>query len=237
MLVRISLPGGGDPVDVVTTHLNSRRASDVPDERSNQAHDRQLACLTAFIRRFHDPRDALIVAGDFNAGQTQARRGDLIGQARSWSLGPRRQCLCGGGKAASAPVRRCAAVGAARPGLGIFRAGPGHRCRAAPDRGALRPCRRRQHVVGPCRLCRRLCAPAAARHHDLVKPTVHCRGRSGVYCGPSPSEKGLPKAKLSALQSNRLLPAMRMPQPPCSAADRHRPAHNRPSCGPAPDRS
>ncbi|WP_176598136.1 MULTISPECIES: endonuclease/exonuclease/phosphatase family protein [Sphingobium] len=87
MLVRISLPGGGDPVDVVTTHLNSRRASDVPDERSNQAHDRQLACLTAFIRRFHDPRDALIVAGDFNAGQTQARRGDLIGQARSWSLG------------------------------------------------------------------------------------------------------------------------------------------------------
>ena len=87
LLVRIRLPGGGDPVDIVTTHLNSRRASDVPDERSNHAHDRQLACLTAFIRRFHDPRDALIVAGDFNAGQTQARRSDLTERARSWSLG------------------------------------------------------------------------------------------------------------------------------------------------------
>ncbi|WP_313803956.1 endonuclease/exonuclease/phosphatase family protein [Sphingobium sp.] len=88
VLARIRLPGQSDPIDVVTTHLNSRRASDVADDRSNHAHGRQLECLTAFIRRYHDPRNALIVAGDFNAGQTEARRADLIDHAaRDWSFG------------------------------------------------------------------------------------------------------------------------------------------------------
>lgn len=88
MLARIRLPDRPDPVDIVTTHLNSRRASRVPDLRSNHAHSLQIACLTAFIRRWHDPRDALIVAGDFNAGQTEERRSDLVEHAdRDWSFG------------------------------------------------------------------------------------------------------------------------------------------------------
>lgn len=88
MLAQIRLPGQPDPVDIVTTHLNSRRASTVADARSNHAHSLQIACLTGFIRRWHDPRDALIVAGDFNAGQTAERRSDLVGHAdRDWSFG------------------------------------------------------------------------------------------------------------------------------------------------------
>lgn len=88
MLVQIRLPGHSDPVDVVTTHLNSRRASDVADARSNHAHSLQIASLTAFIRQWHDPRDVLIVGGDFNAGQTMERRSDLTSHAaRDWSFG------------------------------------------------------------------------------------------------------------------------------------------------------
>ena len=88
MLVRVSLPGQAEPVDVVTTHLNSRRASDVSDARSNEAHSLQIASLTAFIRQWHDPRDPLIVGGDFNAGQTSGRRIDLTDHAaRDWSFG------------------------------------------------------------------------------------------------------------------------------------------------------
>lgn len=88
LLARISLPGRPDPVDIVTTHLNSRRASRVDDARSNHAHTLQIACLTGFIRRYHDPRDPLIVAGDFNAGQTPERRRDLVIHAtRVWSSG------------------------------------------------------------------------------------------------------------------------------------------------------
>lgn len=88
LLARISVPGRPDPIDIVTTHLNSRRASDVADARSNHAHSLQLASLSAFIRQWHDPRDPLIVGGDFNAGQTAERRSELVDHAdRDWSGG------------------------------------------------------------------------------------------------------------------------------------------------------
>ncbi|WP_375195650.1 endonuclease/exonuclease/phosphatase family protein [Sphingobium sp.] len=88
LLARITLPGRADPVDIITTHLNSRRASGVPNDRSNHAYGVQLACLGDFIRRNHDPRDALIVAGDFNMGHDPARRSGLLGGAfRQWLPG------------------------------------------------------------------------------------------------------------------------------------------------------
>ncbi|WP_198147473.1 endonuclease/exonuclease/phosphatase family protein [Sphingobium chungbukense] len=88
LLARIRLPGQADPVDIVTTHLNSRRASRVADERSNHAFAEELADLGQFIRHNHDPRNPLVVAGDFNAGQTPARRAALIDHAtRDWTPG------------------------------------------------------------------------------------------------------------------------------------------------------
>ncbi|WP_150294090.1 endonuclease/exonuclease/phosphatase family protein [Sphingobium estronivorans] len=90
LLARIRLPGQSGAVDVVTTHLNSRRASGVADERSNHAFTAELADLSAFIRHNHDPRNALIVAGDFNAGQTPERRAELMDRAtRTWVPGVR----------------------------------------------------------------------------------------------------------------------------------------------------
>lgn len=88
LLARIRLPGQADPVDVITTHLNSRRASLVSDARSNRAFSVELTDLSRFIRQNHDPRNALIVAGDFNAGQTPERRAALVDQAtHDWAAG------------------------------------------------------------------------------------------------------------------------------------------------------
>lgn len=86
LLASITLPDRPDPVDIVTTHLNSRRASKVSDERSLKAYRLQLVSLTDFIRKAHDPARALIVAGDFNVGRAKARRTALLLDARTeWS--------------------------------------------------------------------------------------------------------------------------------------------------------
>jgi endonuclease/exonuclease/phosphatase family metal-dependent hydrolase len=88
VLVSIKLPDRADPVDIVTTHLNSRGASGVADARSDRAYDYQLRYLTDFIRRNHDTSHALIVAGDFNVGRVTVRRAGLRANVGSnWAPG------------------------------------------------------------------------------------------------------------------------------------------------------
>lgn len=65
LLARVALPDGG-AVDIVTTHLNSKRAAKVPLERSLRAHNLQTEQLIAFIRDHRDPGSPLLVGGDFN---------------------------------------------------------------------------------------------------------------------------------------------------------------------------
>lgn len=83
LLASVALPDRPDPVDVITTHLNSRHASGVPDARSLYAYRRQVGYLTDFIHRAHDPNRALIVAGDFNVGREKTRMADLLEQVRT----------------------------------------------------------------------------------------------------------------------------------------------------------
>ncbi|WP_157216426.1 endonuclease/exonuclease/phosphatase family protein [Flavisphingomonas formosensis] len=86
LLVSLAIPGVSAPVDVLTTHLNSRHASGVDDARSNYAYRRQVAALTAFVRTAHDPARPLIAAGDFNLGWVAPRRAALLTQVREeWS--------------------------------------------------------------------------------------------------------------------------------------------------------
>lgn len=82
LLVTIDMPGASTPIDVVTTHLNSRHASGVSDSRSLYAYRRQLGILTDAIRQWHDERYPLIVAGDFNVGSEPYRRLALLTDAR-----------------------------------------------------------------------------------------------------------------------------------------------------------
>jgi endonuclease/exonuclease/phosphatase family metal-dependent hydrolase len=73
VLARIAVPGLTTPVDIVTTHLNCRERTGVKVTRADQAYSRELATLTAFVARAHDPGLPLIVAGDFNVGKSASR--------------------------------------------------------------------------------------------------------------------------------------------------------------------
>ena len=84
LLVTVRIPGAPSPVEIVTTHLNCRQHSGVSDERSLHAYRRETDFLSAFINRWHDPADPLIVAGDFNAGRAPPRWSALRQAIASW---------------------------------------------------------------------------------------------------------------------------------------------------------
>jgi endonuclease/exonuclease/phosphatase family metal-dependent hydrolase len=91
LMAAVQLPDRSDPIDIVTTHLNSRRASRVSNDRSMRAYRLQVDSLSSFIRTWHVPSRALIVAGDFNVGKDTDRRSALMTAAESnWVPGRQR---------------------------------------------------------------------------------------------------------------------------------------------------
>ena len=84
LLATVRVPGAPSPVDIVTTHLNSRKSTGVSDARSLYAYRRQAALLSAFLNEQHDPAHPLIVAGDFNTGSARLRRAALRAQIATW---------------------------------------------------------------------------------------------------------------------------------------------------------
>ncbi|AZI36629.1 hypothetical protein NT2_05_02020 [Caenibius tardaugens NBRC 16725] len=88
LMVTLSVPGISHPVDVITTHLNSRGASGVGSARSDEAYQMQVAALSSFVRKRHDPTHLLIAGGDFNVGKAKVRRAALLDAvAHKWSPG------------------------------------------------------------------------------------------------------------------------------------------------------
>jgi endonuclease/exonuclease/phosphatase family metal-dependent hydrolase len=84
VLVTIAVPGVPQPVAIVDTHLNSRRAARVSIDRSFYAYRRQVDALSDFVRANVPTSMPFIVAGDFNAGQEPRRRDYLLHQAAAW---------------------------------------------------------------------------------------------------------------------------------------------------------
>lgn len=84
VLVTIAVPGVSQPVAIVDTHLNSRRAARVSIDRSFYAYQRQVDALSEFVRTNVQPGMPFIVAGDFNAGQEPRRRDYLLQRAAAW---------------------------------------------------------------------------------------------------------------------------------------------------------
>lgn len=66
MLVRLAIPGAPGEIDIVNTHLNSRRAAKVPIARSLRAHNLQTEELMAFVNTHRDAYRPLLLGGDFN---------------------------------------------------------------------------------------------------------------------------------------------------------------------------
>lgn len=87
VLVTLHVPGAQTPVDVLTTHLNSRYHSLVDDERSLYAYRRQVDILARFISQNRSPDRPLIAAGDFNVGHASDRGAALFASLPVWNFG------------------------------------------------------------------------------------------------------------------------------------------------------
>jgi endonuclease/exonuclease/phosphatase family metal-dependent hydrolase len=73
MLVRLSVPGMSEPLEVVTTHLNAGRKSGVAPERHLYAHGQQLQAFSAFLSAARNRQSPAIIAGDFNISHSENR--------------------------------------------------------------------------------------------------------------------------------------------------------------------
>jgi endonuclease/exonuclease/phosphatase family metal-dependent hydrolase len=74
LLVTVRVPGQAQPVTIVTTHMNSKRASGVSEARSSLAYQLQAAALERFVQANHDLASPIIFAGDFNASNLNRRQ-------------------------------------------------------------------------------------------------------------------------------------------------------------------
>lgn len=85
LLARIEAPGAPTPVEILNTHLNSRRASRAPPKLALAAHNRQTRQLYDFVARERDPNLPLLVGGDFNV-KNAAERYDFGAEARPYKV-------------------------------------------------------------------------------------------------------------------------------------------------------
>lgn len=73
MLVRLAPEGVPTPIDVVNTHMNSRKASLAPRSRTLPAHNGQVRELTAFLEANRQAGNPMLLGGDFNIRNSPAR--------------------------------------------------------------------------------------------------------------------------------------------------------------------
>ena len=69
----IDVPDAGEPIAVVNTHLNSRRATRVTSQRADRAYAWQVAAVREFLSGALPSGTPVIFGGDFNTGQAPAR--------------------------------------------------------------------------------------------------------------------------------------------------------------------
>ncbi len=71
--VRVAIPGVPVPLEILNTHMNSRKGAGVPYARSDEAHHAQTEELAGFLARHRDPANPLVIAADFNMGWAPPR--------------------------------------------------------------------------------------------------------------------------------------------------------------------
>lgn len=79
----IAVPGVPDPVEIVTTHMNSGGPSGQPEAASRAAYAEELAALGDFASASERRRTIRIYAGDFNVGHSRGRLALLAGYIRN----------------------------------------------------------------------------------------------------------------------------------------------------------
>lgn len=86
----LAVPGVSDPVEIVTTHLNSGNPSGRAEPENRLAFAAQMKALSRFVDdgRGRVRRTIQIVAGDFNMGHSPARLALLAGYIKHWKMKP-----------------------------------------------------------------------------------------------------------------------------------------------------
>jgi endonuclease/exonuclease/phosphatase family metal-dependent hydrolase len=74
MMAEVQIPGIDKPVAVIATHLNSKKASGVSQQRFNTAFDMQIRTIGRFLAANLDPGMPYVFAGDTNIGKSAQRR-------------------------------------------------------------------------------------------------------------------------------------------------------------------
>lgn len=73
MLVRLAPAWSPTPIDIVNTHMNSRKASMAPRSRTLPAHNGQVRELDAFLLANRETGNPMLLGGDFNIRNSPAR--------------------------------------------------------------------------------------------------------------------------------------------------------------------
>lgn len=73
LFAEVAIPGVPGLVDVFTTHMQSQRASRVPEDRHAEAHRRQMYELADFVRASSPLTDPVLIGGDFNMRNSDVR--------------------------------------------------------------------------------------------------------------------------------------------------------------------
>lgn len=73
MIAWIAVPDAPQPIAVINTHLNSRRATHVASERADQAYVWQIDATRRFLSENIDQDMPVIFGGDLNAGEAPRR--------------------------------------------------------------------------------------------------------------------------------------------------------------------
>lgn len=79
----VQVPGVAQPVEIITTHMNSGNPSGMPEPESRVAYDKELQALADFTSQAESRRTVRIYAGDFNVGHSQGRLALLMGYIRN----------------------------------------------------------------------------------------------------------------------------------------------------------
>lgn len=88
LLARIAVPGLAQPVELVTTHMNSGRKSRTPPAHHLYAYARQLEAIDDFLARHGDVRATRLIAGDVNVSHSPHRLKLLSRHAARWGVSP-----------------------------------------------------------------------------------------------------------------------------------------------------
>ncbi len=73
LYAQLVIPGVPAPLDLFNTHMNSQRASRVPERRHLASHHRQARALSEYLLERGDFSGPLIFGGDFNMRHSEAR--------------------------------------------------------------------------------------------------------------------------------------------------------------------